>query len=101
MTVNKVKDGSQMTVYISGRVDTITAPELEAQIDPDLGDLSLLTLDFTDVSYISSAGLRILLTLQKKLIPHGSMKIVHANDAVYEIFNVTGFTGILDIEKEA
>ena len=99
MDINKTLEGSKMTVALSGRLDTTTAPVFEKELKESLAGVDDLTLDFTGLEYISSAGLRVLLSAQKMLnASGGKMKIVGANDIVKEIFEVTGFSDILTIE---
>lgn len=88
-----------MEVLVSGRIDTITAPDLEKEIRPYLDGITDLILDFQHVNYVSSAGLRTLLLIQKIMLKQGNMKIVGVNDIVNDIFEVTGFSDILTIEK--
>lgn len=99
MTINKTKDATTLKVAVSGRVDTTTAPELEADVKPALDGVKELILDFSGLNYISSAGLRVLLSLQKIMNVQGEMKLVGVNEVVYEIFEVTGFADILTIEQ--
>ena len=98
MTINKTTNGSTLTLAVEGRLETITAPELEAEIKSGLDGVTELILDFSKLDYISSAGLRVLLTAQKKMKNQGAMKIIHVNDIVGEIFDITGFSDILTIE---
>ena len=98
MTINKSKNGSAVTFAVSGRLDTVTAPELESVIKTELDGVTELIFDFSGLDYISSAGLRILLTAQKKMNSQGTMKVTGANEIVLEIFDVTGFSDILTIE---
>ena len=83
---------------MEGRLDTTTAPELEQEIKSSLGGVTELVMDFARLDYISSAGLRVLLAAHKAMMKQGSMKVVHANDMVMEVFEVTGFSDILTIE---
>ena len=99
MTINKTQEGTTLKVAVNGRVDTTTAPELEADLKPALAGITELILDFSELNYISSAGLRVLLTLQKTMNVQGKMKITGVNEVVFEIFEVTGFSDILTIEK--
>ena len=99
MNIKKKKDGNTLTVIISGRIDTATAPEVDAAINESLDGVQSLILDFKDVNYVSSAGLRMLLSLQKKMMAKDGMKLVGVNDAVNDVFEVTGFDEILDYEK--
>ena len=98
MTINKTKNDTAMTIAIAGRLETTTAPELEAVVKSELDGVADLTMDFSELDYISSAGLRVLLTAQKLMNRQGKMKIVGANEIVMEIFDVTGFSDILTIE---
>jgi anti-sigma B factor antagonist len=99
MNIKKKKDGSTLTVAISGRIDTATAPEADASINESLEGVESLILDFTDVNYVSSAGLRMLLALQKKMMTKNGMKLIGVNDEVNDVFEVTGFDEILTYEK--
>ena len=99
MTVNKIKKDSLLQAAVIGRLDTVTAPELEAAIRPELEGTTELILDFSELDYISSAGLRVLLSFQKLMNKQGSMKVIGVNETVYEIFEVTGFSDILTIER--
>lgn len=98
MTINKQKNGNTLTIAVQGRLDTTTAPDLEKEIKTGLDGVTELIMDFEHLDYISSAGLRVLLSAQKVMSKQGSMKVVHVNDLVMEVFEVTGFTDILTIE---
>lgn len=98
MTITKKKDGTVLCAAVSGRLDTSTSPEFEAQMRPELEGLTELVLDFKDLDYISSAGLRVLLTFQKQMNVQGKMTIKNSNDIIMEIFEVTGFSDILTLE---
>ncbi|MBR3150066.1 MAG: STAS domain-containing protein [Eubacterium sp.] len=98
MKINKNSDGSALTLAVEGRLETTTAPELEAVVKNELDGVTELTFDFANLEYISSAGLRVLLSAQKKMNVQGSMKVVNANEIVNEVFSVTGFSEILTIE---
>ncbi len=98
MTINKTQNGSDLTIALVGRLDTMTAPELEAELNNDLPGAGSLVLDFTDLDYISSAGLRVLLSAHKAMSGKGGMKVKNVNEIVREVFEVTGFADILDIE---
>ena len=99
MEIKKQAEGTNLTVALSGRLDTTTAPELEKELKSSLTGVTDLTLDFEGLEYISSAGLRVLLSAQKSMnASKGKMKIVGANEIVKEIFDVTGFSDILTIE---
>lgn len=97
MEIVKNQNGSKLEVSISGRLDTTTAPELEKELQ-NLEGVGELVLDFSALEYISSAGLRILLATQKTMNKQGKMKITHANDSIMEVFEITGFIDILDVE---
>ena len=98
MTINKQKDGSVLTIAVQGRLDTTTAPDLEKEIKSGLDGVTELIMDFEKLDYISSAGLRVLLSAQKAMSKQGAMKVIHVSDLVMEVFEVTGFTDILTIE---
>lgn len=98
MTVKKTLDGTKLTASISGRLDTATTPEAESALKDGLDKVTELVLDFKELDYISSSGLRLLLTLQKQMNTQGSMKIINVNDIVSEIFDITGFADILTVE---
>ena len=98
MKINQTKNGSALTVALEGRLDTMTAPELETVLKDALNGVTELTFDFAALDYISSAGLRVLLGAQKTMHRQGSMKITNVNDMIMEVFEVTGFTDFLTIE---
>lgn len=98
MTINKSLNGSELTLGPEGRLDTTTAPELETVIQNELSDVKELVFDFKNLEYISSAGLRVLLSAQKIMNKNGNMKIINVNDMITEIFEVTGFIDILTVE---
>ena len=98
MTIEKIINGSTALFRIAGMLDTETAPEFEALLDNELAGIADLTLDFENLEYVSSAGLRVILKAQKMMNTVGKMKIVHVDDSVMEVFEITGFTSILTIE---
>ena len=98
MNINKVLEGKKLELEIAGRLDTITAPELDAMIKQNIDEIDCLVLNFKGVEYISSAGLRVLLATQKSMSKKGKMIVKEVNDTVMEIFNITGFVDILTIE---
>lgn len=98
MNIEKVQNGSELTVKVSGRLDTTTAPELEAELKSSLQGVEELCIDFSELEYISSAGLRVLLSAQKTMNKQGSMVVTNVNDTIMEIFEVTGFSDILTIQ---
>ena len=97
MTISKKQNGSALTLALEGRLDTMTAPELEAELNQSRDGADSLTLDFEKLEYISSAGLRVLLSAYRNMFGK-NMKIIHANEIVKEVFEVTGFSDILNIE---
>ena len=99
MTINKWQDGTTLVVAPEGRIDTATAPILEKELKESIDDsVKDLTLDFSKITYISSAGLRVLLSAQKVMNRQGTMKVIHVGEVIKEIFDVTGFSDILTIE---
>lgn len=98
MTINKEAKGSKLTMVIEGRVDTTTAPELDNQLKDSIEGVTDLILDFTKVEYVSSAGLRVLLSAQKTMNKQGQMKLIGVSDDIKEIFDITGFSEILSFE---
>lgn len=100
MQINKTLENEKMTLALEGRLDTLTAPQLDAEIvgAGKLDGIKELVFDFSNLAYISSAGLRILLTAQKTMNKQGSMLIKGANADIKEIFEVTGFCDILTVE---
>jgi anti-sigma B factor antagonist len=98
MTINKQKNGNGLLISLEGRLDTTTSPALEQELKESLEGVELLTLDFEKLDYISSAGLRVLLSAQKTMNKQGEMKIKNVNETILEIFEVTGFNDILTIE---
>ncbi len=97
MIIKTEKTGEKMIVQVAGRLDTTTAPEFEQKVKENIDGVTELEIDFSDLEYISSAGLRVLLSAQKIMNEQGSMSITGANDTVKEIFGITGFADILDI----
>jgi anti-sigma B factor antagonist len=98
MTVTKKLEGTKLTAAFEGRLDTNTTPQAEQELTGSLDNAKELILDFKQLDYISSAGLRLLLMLQKKMNNQGSMTIINANDMVKEIFEVTGFSDVLTVK---
>ena len=99
MTIEKKVNGTALEIALEGRLDTMTAPELEAELNQSLGSVDSLTLDFSKLEYISSAGLRVLLSAHKVMSAKGGMKVTNVNEIVQEVFEVTGFADILNIER--
>ena len=99
MEIQKTTEASKLTLAVSGRLDTNTAPQFESELKGSLDGITDLTLDFSGLDYISSAGLRVLLSVKKLMnAQNGSMRVTGCNEIVKEIFEVTGFTDILTIE---
>ncbi len=97
LKIDMKSEGKDVELALSGRLDTTTAPELDAKLKAVFGGAENLTFDFTDLEYISSAGLRVLLSAQKVMSKQGSMKLTHVSKSVMDIFVVTGFSEILTI----
>ncbi len=97
MTITKNQNGDSLTVALEGRLDTTTAPELDKVLRDSLAGVTDLTLDFEKLEYISSAGLRVLLTAHKAISKRGRMKVCNVGEIVREVFEVTGFVDILEI----
>lgn len=97
MTINKISEGSKLTIVIEGRLDTNSSPKLEAELRQSVGGVTELVFDFSGVEYISSAGLRVLLAAQKVMNRQGSMRLVGVSAEVMEVFEITGFADILTI----
>lgn len=98
MTINKMTEGTKLTLALSGRMDTSTSPLLDAELEESLPGVEELVLDFAELSYLSSAGLRVLLSTQKIMARQGSMVLKNVNETVMEVFEITGFVDILTIE---
>ena len=98
MTIASKKDAGKPTLPITGRLDTSTAPKLEAELKTSYDGVTELVFDLANLEYISSAGLRVLLSAQKTMNKQGSMKVTNVCEEIMEIFEITGFTDILTIE---
>lgn len=98
MTIEKHLADTQLTLTLSGRLDTTTAPRLEAELKHSISGVQTLIFDFAGIEYISSAGLRVLLAAQKVMNRQGRMILQNVNEAVNEVFEITGFCDILTIE---
>lgn len=98
MNINIEKDNGRVVMEIEGRIDTVTAPELEKAINEEGEALKFLVLDFKAVNYISSAGLRVLLGAQKKMNVQGGMELINVNEDIMDIFEMTGFADVLVIK---
>lgn len=98
MTITKTQKGTALTIALEGRLDTTTSPELEHELKKSLEGVTELIFDFAKLDYISSAGLRVLLSAHKTMSAKGSMKVTHVGELVQEVFEVTGFADILTVE---
>jgi anti-sigma B factor antagonist len=98
MTITKNLNGTALEVALEGRLDTMTSPELEAELKSSMDGAETLTLDLSKLEYISSAGLRVLLSAHKAMAGKGGMKVKNVNEIVQEVLEVTGFSDILTIE---
>ncbi|MGN1184582.1 MAG: STAS domain-containing protein, partial [Oliverpabstia sp.] len=94
MTIEKTLNGETLILKVIGRLDTSTAPQLEAEMNDSLDSAKDLILDFSELEYISSAGLRVILKAQKIMNKQGTMKLTGVNDTVMEVFDITGFSDI-------
>lgn len=98
MTINEKRNGDTLELELEGRLDTTTAPELEEVVKTGLEGVAHLVLNMEKLEYVSSAGLRVILTAHKLMGRQGDMKLVHVNELVMEVFEVTGFVDVLDIQ---
>ena len=99
MNIEKKYNEKELTIEVGDRIDTITAPDFENEINDEMGNFDSLIIDFSNLEYISSAGLRVLIATQKKLKPENiPMTIKNVNDTINEIFRMSGFDKILKIE---
>ncbi len=98
LNINKTIEDKTLIVTLEGRLDTTTAPQLESELKSELAGVTTLVMDFEKLEYISSAGLRVLLSAEKVMNKQGEMKVIHVSDVINEIFEVTGFSDILNIE---
>ena len=98
MTIEKMKEGRKLTLALDGRMDTTTAPQLEAEVTGSLTGVTELVLDFSRLEYLSSAGLRVILAAQKIMNRQGKLLICHVNATILEIFEVTGFCDIFTVQ---
>ena len=99
MNITKKAEGDALMLALEGRLDTATSPQLDEELDASLEGVRELTLDLTDLKYVSSAGLRVLLRAQRKMnAAKGKLLVTGVNDSIMEIFEITGFSEILDIE---
>ena len=100
MKIEKNLDGEDMTLKLEGYLDTTTSPELKQLLSETMDSIDTLTLDFADLEYVSSAGLRVLLTTHTAMAKKGGMKLLHANEEIMDSLAVTGLSNVLNIEKD-
>ena len=98
MTIDKTLEGTKLEISLEGRLDTMTAPQLEEEVKNNIEGIKELIFDLKNLAYVSSAGLRVLLSAQKIMNKQGSMKVINSSEEINEIFEVTGFSDILTIE---
>ncbi len=98
MTIDKNRTADKLTIALSGRLDTTTAPSLDAALDSEIPATQALVLDFAGLDYVSSAGLRVLLKAQKLMSKKGGMTLIHVSEGIMDVFDITGFSDILTIE---
>ncbi len=98
MNISKMVSGTVLNISLEGRLDTTTAPQLEAELKQSMEGITQLELDFDKLEYLSSAGLRVILGAQKTMNKQGKMVVRHVNETIMEVFEVTGFIDILTIE---
>ena len=98
MTITKYTEGTKLTIALEGRLDTTTAPELEAELSTSLDGVKELILDLKELVYLSSAGLRVVLGAQKRMNKQGHMTVRSVCPDIMEVFEITGFVDILDIQ---
>ena len=98
MKINKTTEGEKLTIFIEGRLDTTTSPELSKELDSSLEGVTQLVFDLAKLEYISSSGLRVLLSAQKAMNGKGTMIVKNVSEMVMKVFEITGFTDILSIE---
>ena len=98
MKISNQKEGTQLVIALEGRLDTTSAPQLDEVVKAEIAGVEMLVMDFKALEYISSAGLRVLLSTQKVMNKQGKMVIRNANDVVKEVFDMTGFSDILTLE---
>ena len=98
MEIKVNKNGTELTISPVGRMDTATSPEVQAVVDENIGDATDLTFDLGELKYLSSAGLRVLMSAQKAMLSQGSMKLINVNEDILDIFDMTGLTYVFEIE---
>ncbi len=98
MTIQEIRDNENLTLQLGGRLDTTTAPDLEKVVNTQLDGVKNLVLDMKELKYVSSAGLRVILSIQKKMNVQGNLKLTNVCDEIKEVLEITGFTSFLTIE---
>ncbi len=98
MNITKEFNGKELTIILNGKLDTGTTPQATKEIQAEIGNIESLILDMKDLKYISSAGLRLILSLHKQMAAKGGMKVINVNETNMDIFDLTGFTDLLNIE---
>ena len=98
MIIEMKRNAQELVMAVRGRLDTITAPALEKEINEKIQDIETLILDFSGLEYVSSAGLRVLLSTQKKMQKRGAMRVINVREEIMDVFEMTGFADILTIE---
>lgn len=98
MEIQKERTGNALTIKIIGRLDAVTSLELSKELTTSLNDVTALTFDCSELKYVASAGLRVLLLTQKRMNKQGSMKLIHVSEAVMEVLDMTGFASLMTIE---
>ncbi|MEG1711112.1 MAG: STAS domain-containing protein [Clostridia bacterium] len=99
MNITKTINGTNLTLALSGRLDTMTSPQFEGEVKDSIANATYLVLDFAALDYLSSAGLRVILATQKIMNKQGKMVVKNVNETIMEVFEITGFADILTIEK--
>jgi len=98
MQISKATEGNTLNVLLEGRLDTMTAPELDNAVKDDLASVDSVVLDLANLEYVSSAGLRVILSIHKTMAAKNGLVVKNPNETVSEVFEVTGFSDILDIQ---
>lgn len=99
LNIKKQTEGSRLTMFLEGRMDSNTSPEFNNVLSSSLDGVKELVIDFSGLEYISSAGLRVILMAQKKMNSQGTLEIIHVNEEIMNIFDITGFSDIIKISK--
>lgn len=99
MEIKQIKNGTEFTVCPVGRLETVTAPELQAVLNENISGVTTLTFDLKELKYLSSAGLRVLMSAQKIMNKQGTMRLIHVNEDIMDILDMTGLTDVFEIEE--